>query len=162
VIRKFQDKFLFVSAILLFMAGAAKLLSAMGKASALAVPDPLLSISNRNLFLAMGSLELALSAFLLVSQADQWRVMLIAWLATNFIAYRAGLWWMGEPNLCNCLGDLSGYVALPPRILNDAALVMLAWLTLGSYGFLLLGLFGRRKAAKTKLPSDLRSAAAGA
>ena len=63
---------------------------------------------------------------------------LIAWLATNFLAYRIILWWMGAPNLCNCLGSLNQYLPVSPRVLNIAAFTALGWLLVGSYGLMII------------------------
>ena len=137
--KRTQNIFIFSAAIILFIAAAAKMLSATGSAQALDAPDSVLSLSHRHLFLLEGGLELVLSAFLLMSRNSKTQTALIAWLATNFLVYRLGLWWMGAPNLCNCLGNLDDYLPLSPRFINAVAYASLAWLLIGSWTFLLFG-----------------------
>ena len=142
MIRRFQGIFIYSAAIILFIAAAAKLLSATGSAQALDASDSVLYLSHRHLFLLEGGLELVMSAFLLMSRNSKTQTALIAWLATNFLVYRLGLWWMGAPNLCNCLGNLDDYLPLSPRFINAVAYASLAWLLIGSWMLLMLG---RRK-----------------
>jgi hypothetical protein len=65
------------------------------------------------------------------------KLALVAWLATNFLSYRIGLWWMSAPNLCNCLGNLNQYLSVSPRVLNAAGFAALGWMLIGSYALML-------------------------
>jgi hypothetical protein len=136
---KIHAYFVFSSAVILFVTGAAKLFSALGAAQALDQPDSLLSLSHRHIFMIMGGLELGLSAFLLMSRNPKMQLALVAWLATNLLVYRIGLWWISAPDLCNCLGNLNQYLPVSPRILNVAALTALGWLLVGSYTLMITG-----------------------
>jgi hypothetical protein len=135
--RRLQSPFLHSAAVILFLTGMAKLFSVLGTAAALEEPDALLGLSHRHIFILLGGLELALSAFLLMGRSPQVKLALVAWLATNFLVYRLGLWSMGAPNLCNCLGNLNDYLPVSPRTLNAAAFAALGWLLAGSYTFLI-------------------------
>jgi hypothetical protein len=137
--NKPQAFFIFSAAVILFITGAAKLFTALGAAGALDQPDSLLILSHRHIFLLMSGLELGLSAFLLMGRNTKMQLALVAWLATNFLMYRIGLWWIGAPDLCNCLGNLNQYLPVSPRILNAAALVALGWLLVGSCTLMITG-----------------------
>jgi hypothetical protein len=146
--KKAQERFIYSAAIIFFVTATAKLLSTRSTALALDVHDPILLLTHRHVFYLIGGIELGLSAFLLMGQNQRMKLALTAWLATNFLVYRIGLWWGDEPNLCNCLGNLAGYVPLSPWVVNAAAFAALSWLVIGSYLFLLLDwLHGRRKAS---------------
>ena len=149
MIKRIQSFFIYSAAIILFIAAAAKLLSATGSAQALDASDSVLYLSHRHIFLLAGGLELVMSAFLLMSRKAKTQLALIAWLAANFLVYRIGLWWMGAPNLCNCLGNLDDYLPISPEVLNATALASLTWLLIGSWTFLILG---RRKQPVEVLP----------
>jgi len=104
--KKIQERFIYSAAVILFITGAAKLVSSLGAAETLDHPDSLLILSHRHILLLLSMVELGLSAFFLLGRNAKMKIALIAWLATNFLMYRVGLWWMGAPNLCNCLGNL--------------------------------------------------------
>jgi hypothetical protein len=149
-----QKWFIFSVAIILFATASAKLLSAHGTASALNRLDPVLFLSNRRVFYLAGVVELVLSAYLLMSRSDGVRLGFIAWLATNFAVYRAGLWWNHSPNLCSCLGNLTDKISISPRILDAALLAILGWLFIGSYTFLFLNWLRRRKTTHREIKSS--------
>jgi len=146
--KKIQERFIYSAAIIFFVTATAKLLSTRSTALALEIHDPILFLTHRHVFYLMGGIELVLSAFILMGQNQRMKLALTAWLATNFLVYRIGLWWYGEPNLCNCLGNLADYLPLSPWAVNVAAFAALSWLIIGCYLFLLLNwLHGRRKAS---------------
>jgi hypothetical protein len=135
---RMRDGFIFSVAIILFITAAAKLFSAPGTAVALDSMDPILPLSNRWLFYLAGGIELLISGFLLIkTRGHRIKLTLIAWLATDYLVYRAGLWWSGSPNLCDCLGDLNDRLSISPRILNRFTLAALIWLSAGSGLFLI-------------------------
>ena len=136
--KKFSDYYIFSAAVLLFVTAAAKLFAAAGTGAPLNDSDTVFQLSNRQVFWLAGGLELGLSAFLLMKEG--WpgvKLMLIAWLATGFLLYRAGLWFLGAPSLCVCLGNLNAQFPLSPRFTNVIMLAGLTWLLAGS-GLLLL------------------------
>jgi hypothetical protein len=156
--RKIQGFFIFSAAVILFVTAAAKIYGATGTAEALGNSDPLIPLSNRQVFYLVGGIELFISAFLLVKDESQGlKLSVIAWLATNYLVYRAGLWWMGMPNFCDCLGNLNEKLFISPRILNHSMLALLVWLVVGSYLLLILDWLGHRELSKTGAPSGAKS-----
>lgn len=148
--RKIQDNFIYSAVVILFVTAAAKIFSATGTVQALSYPDPLLPLPHRQVFYMVGGIELIISAFLLMkNEGQRIKLTLIAWLATNFLIYRAGLWWSSAPNLCDCLGNLNEKLPISPRTINFVMLAVLVWLLLGSYLLLILDHFGHRMASST-------------
>jgi hypothetical protein len=144
---KIQQYFIFSVAVILFITATAKIVSATGTAEALSHPDPLIPLSNRQVFYMTGGIEIIISAFLLMKRDAQGiKLSLIAWLATTFLVYRAGLWWAGAPNLCDCLGNINAEVSISPQTIHYITLILLAWLLMGSGLLLIFNWFGRRRA----------------
>jgi len=54
--------------------------------------DPITGINFGHLMLIVGIFELVVAAICLFGNAQQLSAALIAWLATNFVVYRCGLW----------------------------------------------------------------------
>jgi hypothetical protein len=136
--NRIQACFVQSAAVILFITGAAKFISALGAAESLDQPDSLLILTHRHIFFLMSGLELGLSAYLLMGGNTKLKLALLAWLATNFLVFRIGLWWMGAPNLCNCLGNLDQFLPLSPGILNFGAFAALGWLLIGSYALMII------------------------
>jgi hypothetical protein len=144
--RKARDYFVFSVAVILFVTAATKIFSATGSAEALGHPDPFIPLPNRLVFYLVGGIELFVSGFLLVKHENQrTKLLLIAWLSTNCLVYRIGLWWMGAPNFCDCLGSLNEKLFISPRTLNYVMLVVLAWMIAGSYLLLISDWLSCRK-----------------
>lgn len=137
--KRVEIYFVTAAAVLLFITGAAKILSAFSGAVALDQPDALLILPHRYIFLLLGGLELGVSAFLLIGRNLKMQLLVIAWLAANFLFYRLGLIWMNGSSFCNCLGSFNEYLPISPRTLNAAACVALGGLLVGSGAFLLIG-----------------------
>ena len=123
-------------AAILGITGIAKVWSAFGNMKLLAAADPIMGISFGNLMLAVGCLELVIAGVCVFSKSQQLKLGLIAWLATNFVVYRIGLWWMGWKKPCSCLGNLTDALHLSPQLADNIMKVILAYLLIGSYGLL--------------------------
>lgn len=128
--------FVFSASGILVVTGAAKIWSAFGHTKLLAVPDPIVGISFGHLMLAVGVLELVIVGICLFGKSQTLALGLIAWLATNFVVYRLGLWWMGWKKPCSCLGNLTDALDLSPQLADNIMKVILAYLLIGSYGLL--------------------------
>ena len=149
MIKALQTNFIYSVAVILFITAAAKLFATTGTGQALNYPDPILPLANRQMFFLMAGIELIVSAFLLVKNDGRLlKLALIACLATNLLGYRAGLWWEGAPDLCNCLGNLNDRLSISTRTLNFIMGAVLAWLLGGSYLLIILNRFDH-----TQLPA---------
>ena len=117
--------------------GLGKTLSAIGPARLLDTPDPLIGIAFRQLLLLVGLGELLIAFFCLFSNKRRFNVLLVAWLSTNFLVYRLGLWLIGWHHPCGCMGSLAGTLHLSDQAADNIMKGVLAYLLIGSYGILL-------------------------
>ena len=145
--------FLRASGALLLVTGLAKAFSAIGSARALDTIDPLIGMPFRQLFLIVGQAEALIAFFCLFTDHRRLSVMAVAWISTNFLVYRLGLWFIGWHHPCNCMGSLAGMLHLSDQAADNIMKVVLAFLLVGSYLLLFLGWrdgkigkFGKQKA----------------
>jgi len=117
--------------------GLAKALSAIGPARALDVADPLFGIPFRYLLLLVGLAELLVAFFCLFTDKAQFSLLAVAWLSTNFLVYRLGLWFIGWHKPCGCLGNLTDMLHISPTTADNIMKAVLAYLLVGSYAALL-------------------------
>lgn len=134
---KFRTWFLWLAGGTLALTGLAKAFSAIGSARALDVADPILGIPFRHLMLLVGLAELFIAFLCLLTNKRRLSLLAVAWLSTNFLLYRVGLWWMGWHRPCGCLGDLTDLLNISPSAADSVMKLVLAFLTIGSY--LILG-----------------------
>jgi hypothetical protein len=126
-------KFIVLAGVLLIITAVAKLISANGSAPILEQVDPILSISFRNVFWAVGFIELVFAGVCLFGKRLMIQAFLLAWLATNFAFYRLGLKWMHYQRPCPCLGNLADALHIPPRIVETIMIIIMEYLLIGSY-----------------------------
>lgn len=74
--------------------------------------------------------------------------MLVAWISTDFVAYRLGLCWLGWHRPCSCLGYITDALRISPQAAENIMNVVLAYLFFGSY--MLLFLHWRQNRAVTE------------
>jgi len=125
--------FIYLAAVLLFTAAAAKLISSLGNAGFLEKDDPLFHVTYRNLFWIVGTLELGISLSCVLLKRVLLRLGLIAWISTSFLVYRASMSWVGYKRPCPCLGSLTSSLHIPAQAADVAMKVILVYLLLGSY-----------------------------
>ena len=75
--------------------------------------------------------------FCLFTDRRQLILLAFAWLATNFLVYRLGLWFIGWHRPCACMGSLAGILHLSDQAADNIMKGLLAYLLVGSYGMLL-------------------------
>jgi len=120
----------------MFMTATAKLISSFGTARILQMPDPILAIAFRYVFWAVGSLELGMAAICFLSKRITLQAVLVAWLSTNFVVYRLGLFWVGYLKPCSCLGNLTDALHILPETADTCMKIVLGYLLVGSYATL--------------------------
>jgi hypothetical protein len=123
--------------VILLTTGLAKAFSAIGHARALDVADPLIGIAFRQLLLLVGLAELLIAFFCLFTDKRRFSLLAVAWMSTNFLVYRLGLWFIGWHHPCACMGSLAGILHLSDRAADNIMKGVLAYLLIGSYGILL-------------------------
>jgi hypothetical protein len=131
-----RRKFLLAAAIILLTTGIVKLVSAGGEARSLNLRDPLLYLSNRQVFLAVGGLELALAGYLIFGKNSQVQILALAWLTTNFAAYRLAVGWGDIAKPCGCLGNAMDWFPWLMKHQDSVMKGLLTFMLIGAYGFL--------------------------
>lgn len=129
--------FILTAGGVLAVTGAAKIWSGLGDSKFLSVVDPIIGIKFGPLILAVGMAEIAAALVCFLSKRQTLALGLVAWLATNFLVYRLGLWWMDWHRPCNCLGNLTDALHISPQAADNVMKVILACLLGGSLGLLI-------------------------
>jgi len=124
------------SGVILALTGIAKVWSGLGSSKFLAVVDPIIGIKFGHLMLAVGVAEIAIALVCFFSKRQTLALGLVAWMSTNFVVYRLGLWWTDWHRPCNCLGNLTDALHLSPQTADNIMKVLLAYLLIGCYGLL--------------------------
>ncbi len=133
-----RDGFVLSAGAILAITGIAKAWSGLGNSKFLAVVDPIIGIKFGHLMLAVGAAEIAIALVCFFSKRQTLALGLVAWMSTNFVVYRLGLWWMDWHRPCNCLGNLTDALHLSPQTADNIMKVLLAYLLIGSYTLLFL------------------------
>lgn len=136
--------FLKVAGGVLLLTGVAKAFTAIGAARVLDLPDPLLGIPFRQLLVLVGLAEILIAFFCLFTDKQRFSLLAVAWIATNFLVYRLGLWLIGWHHPCACMGKLAGALHLSDQAADSIMKGVLAFLLVGSY----LLLFAQRRQAR--------------
>lgn len=72
--------------------------------------DPIVPVSTATLVFLAGIIEIALGVALLLDRRGEWFFPALLSFAATLLIYRIGVWWVGAPQECGCLGKL-GYFA---------------------------------------------------
>jgi hypothetical protein len=115
------------------------LVSGLGNARILLGSDPILGLQFNHLMIVVGLLELAIASICLFGRHHA--------LATNLLAYRWGIWWMGWHRPCSCLGNLTDTIHVSPQMADNVMKAVLVYLLIGSYGILFRQWWTNRKLA---------------
>ena len=121
---------------LFLITAVAKLYGATGNARIYQALDPIFATSFRALFMVVGAIEFSVGLICILSSRTLIATGLVAWLATNLLAYRLVLILIGYHKPCSCLGNLTDALHIPPQTADTAMKIILAYLLLGSYATL--------------------------
>lgn len=143
----------------LVVTGLAKAFSAIGPARALDTPDPVIGIPFRQLLLLVGLVELFIAFFCLFTDKRRLSLLAVAWISTNFLVYRLGLWFIGWHHPCACMGSLADMLHLSPRVADNIMKGVLAYLLVGSYAILFSQWRQRRAEGTGVAPRQAKEAA---
>jgi len=132
------QRFIWFAAAVLLLTAIAKFISVGGTVRILDQPDPLFKIKYRQLLLGVGTLETCVAVVLLAYKPVFTRLALIAWLSTNFLLYRIGIWWINPPQPCGCLGTITSALGITPKTGDHLMLGVLIVLLVGSFSLLAL------------------------
>lgn len=137
--------FVYSAATLLLLTAIAKLVSATGHSRILQTSDPVLQLPMRPFLWGLGCLELTIAIFCFVAKRTTLQLGLLAWLATNFLFYRLGLWWIDYKGMCLCMGSVTASLGINSETADRAMKCVMIYLLSGSYGSLLWLLWKRRR-----------------
>lgn len=154
--------FTWSSALLLFITGIAKIVSATGSARLLQYSDSILHMPFREIFWAVGAVEVGVALIMFFSNSFLLKYLILSWLSTNFLIYHIGLAWSGGwQKTCPCLGNLTEALHISPHIADSALKIIVTYLLVGSYSTLFWIWRQKRKAACSgpSLETSVRSAA---
>jgi hypothetical protein len=143
----------------LAVTGLAKAFSAIGPARALDAFDPLIGIPFRQILLLVGLAELFIAFFCVFTDKRRLSLLAVAWISTNFLVYRLGLWFIGWHRPCGCMGNLTDLLHISPHAADTIMKGVLAYLLVGSYGILLWQWRQRRGQAPPVVPESAKAAA---
>src|ERR1035437_4478585 len=87
--------FILSASVNLLVTGVTKVWSGLGTARELAVGGAPLSIQFGHLMLVVRIVEIVVALLCFFSKWHTLTLGLVAWLATTFVIYRTGLWWVG-------------------------------------------------------------------
>lgn len=132
-----REWFVLSAGAILFITGVAKVWSGLGNSKFLAVVDPIIGIKFGQLMLVVGVVEIVIALVCFFSKRQTLALGLVAWMSTNFVVYRLGLWWMDWKKPCSCLGNLTDALHISPQTADNIMKVLLAYLLIGSYGLLI-------------------------
>lgn len=147
----FPKWFALSAGMILVVTGIAKVWSGLGDSKFLAVVDPIIGIKFGRLMLAVGVAEIGIALVCFFSKRQTLALGLVAWMSTNFIVYRLGLWWMDWKKPCSCLGNLTDALHISPQTADNIMKVLLAYLLIGSYGLLIWQWAVFRRLSDTRL-----------
>lgn len=134
--KKWSKRFILSAGVLLFITGAAKIISALGKSAVLAKPDPMFGVPFNYLLLSVGLLELFITVVCLLPAKQNIALGLVAALSINFCGYRVGLWLTHWEGYCPCLGSLTQAIHMSRHQADLLTRAILVYLMLGSFSFL--------------------------
>jgi hypothetical protein len=123
--------------IILGLTGLAKVYGAGGDVKLLGVMDPIFGVPFKQLMLAVGVAELFVAGTCLFTRAHRVNTFLVVWLATGFLIYRTGMWWLGWKKPCGCLGNITDALGITPQTADFIIKMLLAYLLVGGYALLL-------------------------
>jgi hypothetical protein len=141
--------FIYSAGLVLVATGIAKLISSGATTRILEMPDPILGISYKHVFLIVGSIELWIAAVCFFSNKIELQARLVVWLGTIFTLYRYGIFWVGYHRPCSCLGTLTDSLGIPPDKADLALKCVLAYLLVG--GLVVLFVI-RTRSKRSQLP----------
>jgi hypothetical protein len=138
---------------LLLVTAQAKLVSTGSHAKILEQSDTLFLLPFRDLMWLGSSMELCVVLVCLSVKQTWLQAAAIAWLSTNFLLYRLGLWWTGYQKPCSCMGSLTDGLNISPDTADTIMKYVLAYLLIGSYTSL-VWLWRRQSSAEGLMLTD--------
>ncbi len=148
--EKHIKRFILAAGVIFALTALAKLASAGRQTRILNLADPLLGLKTRHVLASVGVMEAALAAYLFLGRNAWMKLSLTAWMATNFLVYRLGLWWTDAPKPCGCLGTVTDALPISPRTADYSVKGILAFLLIGSFTLIAMEARGGKENTEAK------------
>lgn len=129
--------FIYSAIAILFVSAIGKFISSGSNVAILDVRDPLFLLPFRYMLRIAGGLELAAAFICLNAKKRTTQAAALAWLSTNFLLYRIGLWLVHYDKPCSCMGSLADGLHISAATADRIMRIVLAYLSIGSYAALL-------------------------
>ena len=130
------EAFLFLSGVILLSAAFIRLMVAHGDSQVLTMPDPVLGIPVHDAALYAGIVELVVSLVCLFGQNIGARMILLIWLMTIWVVYRAGAVYLKASLHCTCLGMPTNPLRIPNHLLERMSEVLPVYMLAGACIFI--------------------------
>lgn len=128
---KYEHLLMRSGACILFIVGLLKIISAFSGVRYLTEVDPVLTfLSNRQLLLAAGIVELLLASAISLKPKSWYARYGLLSICATFIVYRVGRRVLGVRSPCPCLGRASDWLHLRPAQVDYIAYTLLIVLTI--------------------------------
>jgi endogenous inhibitor of DNA gyrase (YacG/DUF329 family) len=118
---------------ILLAAALSRFLVAIGSAQFLPLPDPALGLPLRYTVLIVGGIELLVALICLFGSQIHFQAAWLVWLATNYIVFQIGLFWMHCHPQATCIGSLTDPLHLSRGFYGWITALLPVYLVLGSY-----------------------------
>ena len=129
--------FLNVSACILVVTALAKLYGLTYGEQVLQQPDPLFGVKNSVVMLLVSVAELWVVYLVLSATQSVTKLVALAWISSNFLPYRFGLYMVGFKGWCSCLGTLTKQLPVSPETAEAIMLTIAVFVFIGSCYYLL-------------------------
>jgi hypothetical protein len=147
-----EEYFIRSAAFLLAFSGVMKVMSTAGDAQVLADLDPLFHIRMRPVLLFIGCSELALSWVLFSEQfSSSAKPVLVLWISSCFIIYRAGLVSIGFHGYCACMGQVFSILGIEDTVASNILVVLVIYMFTGSLLILLIQMIRKQRRKSPKV-----------
>src|ERR1043166_3930523 len=133
-----------ISAVLLLITGALKLLSLAGGARILESPDPVFGAPYRDLMLLEAALEVVTGVLLLTRIGRKHGLLILFWLGLMFCGYHFAVFLLDPAAPCPCLGTLWGSFGVKQELMDRAARAVAVSFVVGPVLIWLRGWAGKR------------------
>lgn len=125
-------RFLFVSSVILFLTGVAKIVSATGNAGILKAQDPLFGLTYKCLFYASGFIELCIAVGFYLNVNQSLLAAAVGWYSLCAATYRIAFYFLGPDRWCPCLGNFTDRLHVSPNAANLVLISALCYMLVGS------------------------------
>ncbi len=135
--------FALTSGFILLSAGLIKLFSAWGDGKILSYVDPLIRITFKHELFVVGTIEISVAAYVLLSRNENLKMWVLLWLAVNILEYRVANDLL-RIKTCPCLGTVGGLLPISKSQIDGLLRIVTLYLLSGAIFFILSKMYATR------------------